>query len=72
VTAIRELTKAVVDERPRKVFTTCGYCGGNCYGRTCQGHADLPQLEREIYSQSNEVAAPIETGSATTSQPEGV
>lgn len=49
----RQLTKDVVVEQPRKLYATCGYCGGNCYGRTCQGHSDLPQLEHEIYTENN-------------------
>jgi hypothetical protein len=29
------------------VLGNCIYCGTRCYGRTCDAHRDLPQLEAE-------------------------
>lgn len=70
--AARQLTKIVVAERAKAVYGFCPYCGRPCRGSACRFDMDLVALERELYLESNEAAASLDLGSATTSQPEGV
>lgn len=71
--SVRELTKAVVAERPRRLFQMCPYCGRPCRGASCLYDADLPALERALFTpQSNEAVAPLVRDCATASQPKGV
>lgn len=74
-TAVRLLTKAVISEPQRDagwLAERCVYCGRRCYGRACSAHRDLPQIENQLFTQSNETAASLDPGSATVSQPKGV
>jgi hypothetical protein len=36
----------------------CDYCGTACYGTACDAHKDLPQLENELLSRTNEQTPP--------------
>lgn len=55
MSASRELVKVVVGEKPRAGFGgECAYCGARCFGYACGPHKDLPQLEHDVYSETNE------------------
>ena len=40
-----QLTKALVGERPKRVYRECHYCGRPCIGTTCAAHRKLLQLD---------------------------
>lgn len=42
----RLYTAGVVDPPRMADRRRCAYCGGLAYGYTCEGHADLPPLDR--------------------------
>jgi hypothetical protein len=37
----RPLTRALLTQRPKKVYRRCDFCGAPCYGKTCRAHRDL-------------------------------
>lgn len=43
-------------ERPR--FRTCRWCGAPCYGRVCQLHRDVEQIEAALLRRRPESTAP--------------
>lgn len=43
-------------------YARCIYCGYRCYGRACQGHRDLPQLETQTQSPPRDLAVVTGTG----------
>jgi len=46
----RKIVAAIATETPARTYSRCEWCGSPCYGRSCQAHRDLNQLEREAYA----------------------
>lgn len=56
-TADRRLVRDLTRRRPKRLASSCVYCGAPCWGRACRGHRDLLDIEAEPTARHREVSA---------------